>query len=65
MRSWSVDTKHLKKNKRQYSIWRLESLINFGLGKEKIRERELRDNIKHLNIDKGKVNFLKLILSEK
>jgi hypothetical protein len=65
MRNWLVDTKEFKNRKEQYTIWRLENLINFGLGKEKIGEKGLRKNIDNLYIDNQKSNFLKLILFAK
>ena len=36
MKNWSTDTSDLQKNTEKFSAWRLEQLINFGLGKEKI-----------------------------
>lgn len=36
MYNWSVDESKLNKNSEQYLIWRLEQMINFGLGKEKL-----------------------------
>ncbi|MBI3397600.1 hypothetical protein HY045_03935 [Candidatus Woesebacteria bacterium] len=65
MKNWSVDTTELKKKRKDYNIWKLESLINFDLGKEKISKRNLIINLKHLKINTQKNNFLKFILSEK
>ena len=42
MKNWSTDTSDLQKNPEKFSIWRLEQLINFGLGKEKLDLDELR-----------------------
>ncbi len=36
MYNWSVDTRQLKKNPRDYLVWKLKNLINFGLVKEKL-----------------------------
>ena len=36
MKNWSTDTKKLSKNQNKFTIWKLEQLINFGLGNEKI-----------------------------
>jgi hypothetical protein len=62
MYNWSTDTKELKKDKKKYAIWRLEQLVNFGLGKEKIKRAELKKNWKDLNLDKSKKKFLKILL---
>ena len=43
MKNWSTDTKKLKKNKDKFAIWKLEQLVNFGLGKEKIIRSELKN----------------------
>ena len=63
MYNWSTDEKYLKKFPRKHVIWKLENLINFGLGKEKISERELVKYFGELKIDPAKRNFLKFILS--
>ena len=62
MYNWSVDVNHLKKFPDKYTIWRLEQLINFGLGKEKISEKELKKHFKKLNIDPDKKRYLKFLL---
>ena len=41
MYNWSTDTSRLKKNPEKYQIWRLEQLINFGLGNERLNKQEL------------------------
>lgn len=63
MYNWSVNLKKLGKSKRQFQIWRLEQLINFGLGNEKIKKTELKDNFKSLTIDPQKRKYLEFILS--
>ena len=40
MKNWSTNTKKLKQNKDKFAVWKLEQLVNFGLGKEKIQELE-------------------------
>jgi len=62
MYNWSTDTTQLKKNKKAYTIWRLEQMVNFGLGKEKINAKELRENWNKLSLDPSKKNFLKMLL---
>lgn len=62
MYNWSTDTTRLKKNSKQHVIWRLEQLINYGLGKEKLNEKELKKNLSYLKIDPSKKAFLEYIL---
>ena len=62
MKNWSTDTKKLKKNKEKFIIWKLEQMINFGLGGEKIKESDLKKYWKIINIDPAKRNFLSLFV---
>jgi len=62
MKNWSTDTSRLQKDKGAFSVWRLEQLINFGLGGEKIDLGELRRYWKILNIDPFKRKFLSLFV---
>ena len=64
MYNWSVDEQALKKNPAQYTRWRLEQLINFGLNGEKINERELREHFSELNIDPSRRRLLEILLNE-
>ncbi|MFA5248588.1 MAG: hypothetical protein WC415_05220 [Patescibacteria group bacterium] len=62
MYNWSTDLKELKKDKKKYTIWHLEQLVNFGLGKEKINSSELKKNWQKLDMDKSKKKYLKILL---
>jgi hypothetical protein len=62
MYNWSVDINYLKKYPEKYIIWKLEQLINFGLGKEKISTKELKKHFSKLNIDPDKKKYLKFLL---
>ena len=62
MHNWSVATNALKKDKKQYSRWRLESLVNFGLGKTKLRSLELKKQWANLRLDPKKKKFIELLL---
>ena len=62
MYNWSVDITELKKDRRQYTIWRLEQMVNFGLGGKKIKREELKKYWKILNLDRNKKTYLKMIL---
>jgi len=62
MRNWAVDVSKLKKDKEQYAIWRLEQLVNFGLGKEKLSSRQLKKYWNKLDLDPDKKRYLKFLL---
>ena len=62
MYNWSIDLKELKKDKKQYAIWRLEQLVNFGLGKEKLDKKELKKYWPYLYIDPLKKKYLTMLL---
>jgi len=62
MKNWSTDTSELQKNMEKFSIWRLEQLINFGLGEEKIDRDELKKYWDVINIDPFKRKFLSLFV---
>ena len=62
MKNWSTDTSELEKDTGKFSAWRLEQLINFGLGKEKIDLEELRMYWNVLDIDPHKRTFLSLFV---
>jgi len=62
MKNWSTDTSELQKNTEKFSIWRLEQLINFGLGEEKIDRDELKKYWDVVKIDPFKRKFLSLFV---
>lgn len=62
MKNWSTDTSELQKNTEKYAVWRLEQLINFGLGGEKIDRAELRKYWNIVSIDPFKRKFLALFV---
>ena len=62
MKNWSTDISELQKDKEKFSVWRLEQLINFGLGEEKIDLNELRTHWGTLDIDPFKKRFLSLFV---
>ncbi len=63
MKHWSVDTENLKRDPKAYSIWKLEQMINFGLGQEKINKQELSLHWNEINLDPHKKKFLALLLN--
>jgi len=63
MYNWSVDEEKFKKaDPEGYEIWRLEQMINWGLGGEKINERLLKKYWQRLFIDTTTRNYLKFLL---
>lgn len=62
MRNWSTNTTELKKDKKQYAVWRLEQMVNFGLEGKKINRRELKKYWKRLSLDNNKKKYLTLLL---
>lgn len=44
MYNWSTDEKKFKKeNPEKYKIWRISQLINYGLGKEKLNKKDVKN----------------------
>ena len=62
MKNWSIDTTELTKDMDKYAVWKLEQLINFGLGKEKIKIANLRKYWNVIDVDPAKRTFLKLFV---
>jgi len=60
--NWSVDTARLKRNRQKREKWKIEQLVNFGLGNEKIFKKLLVKFWPELNLDPVKKRLLKLIL---
>lgn len=63
MYNWSTDEKQLKKDK--YIIWKLEQMVNFGLGGKKLKADLLKKHWKQINIDPYRREYLESILYEK
>lgn len=62
MYNWSVDEKKFKKEDPEgYKIWKLEQMINYGLGKEKLDEKEIK---KYWPKIKGRLDPYKRLLLE-
>lgn len=63
MYNWSVDEEKFKKNDSEgHKIWRLEQLINFGLGGEKLNAAEVKKYLTKLNIDEPARKYLEFLL---
>ena len=66
MRNWSVDTSRFEKNSREYEIWQLEQLLNFGLSEgETLDRKQLEKYLPVLQIDRDTRNFLEYVLYDK
>ena len=65
MHNWSADERQLKKDKKKYTIWKLEQMVNFGLDGKKIKAADLRKYWSKLRIDPARKKFLSLLLHEK
>jgi len=65
MQNWSVNIGELKKNKERYAIWKLEQMVNFGLGKQKLSREKLEKYWNKLNLDENKKKYLSMILCKK
>ena len=63
MYNWSVDEKRFKKEDPEgYEIWRLEQMINWGLGGEKLNALLVRKYWKRLFMDQVTRNYLRFLL---
>ncbi len=63
MYNWSVDEEKFKKEDPEgYKIWRLEQMINWGLGGEKLSESLVRKYWKKLFMDDTTRRYLKSLL---
>lgn len=65
MYNWTVDEKKFKKFPEKYLLWRLEQIINFGLGKERIKRSVLKKYWEKIDIDTTKRKYLKFLLWNK
>ncbi len=62
MYNWSVDTTRLEKDQEKWEKWKLEQMINFGLGGEKLSRKKLKKYWPDLDIDSDKKSYLKFLL---
>ena len=62
MRNWSIDEERLKKDPEAYALWRLEQLINYGLGDEKISRADLVKYWDRIEMDPARRKFFSLLL---
>lgn len=61
MYNWNIDLFAFK-NREDFTVWKLNQLINFGPGGEKINLSLVRKYWKRLVLDPNRKKFLSLIL---
>lgn len=61
MYNWDYNLDKIKKDQK-YIRWHLERLINFGLGKEKLKTEQVKQYWQELKIDPHKKIYLEKIL---
>lgn len=63
MYNWSVDEKAFKKtDPKGYEKWRIEQMINWGLGEERLNQKLLRKYWRRLFLDPVKKKYLSFLL---
>ena len=63
MRNWSVNTSRFEKNEKEYEIWQLEQLLNFGMSEgESLDRKQLEQYLPVLAIDQDTRNFLEYVI---
>ena len=62
MYNWSIDTTRLMQTPEEYTIWKLEQLINYGLNDEKLSENDLKRYWDRLRIDPERKKVLQMWL---
>lgn len=62
MYNWSTDTQKLSQHPEQFTIWKLEQLINFGLNGEKLNREQVKKYFDKLKLDPQKKKYLSFLL---
>lgn len=63
MYNWSVDEEKFKKEApKEYQLWKLEQMINYGLGEEKLDAKLLKKHWKKLFMDELTKRYLTFLL---
>lgn len=63
MYNWSTDEQKFRDNDPEgYKIWRLEQMINYGLGGEKLDANELKQYWNKLDMDELTRGYLEFLL---
>lgn len=62
MYNWDTNTRVLKKHSGEYTLWKLNQLINFGLNNQKLNLKQVKSLWKELKIDPKRSNFLHFLI---
>lgn len=62
MYNWNTDISSFNKKSSEYTVWRLNQLINFGLNGEKLNFGIIRKFWKKLSLDPNRKTFLKALI---
>lgn len=62
MYNWSTDVAELKKDRKRYTIWHLEQMVNLGLCGGKIKREEIKRYWPVLSLDRNKKKYLAMLL---
>lgn len=63
MYNWSVDEKRFKRDyPEKYEIWKLEQLINFGLGRRKLEVKKIKKHWRKLYLDPDRKRYLRYLI---
>jgi hypothetical protein len=62
MYNWSVNITRLEEDKEKWEKWKIEQMINYGLGGEKLSRKKLKKYWPDLDIDPSKGRYLKFLL---
>lgn len=64
MYNWSVDEKYLARFPKKYKLWKLEQMLSYGLGNQKIKKKEVVENWGFLKnrLDAKRRRFLEFLI---
>lgn len=65
MYNWDYNLKNIDERDEQFIIWKLERLVNYGLGEEKIDAKLLEKYFNKIKIPENTRAFLELLLWKK
>lgn len=63
--TWDYDKTEYQKQAEGDPVWKLERLINYGLGGEKIKKEMLEKHLSKLKIPENRRTFFELLLWNK
>ncbi len=61
MYNWNTDICSFR-SKKEYALWKLNQLVNFGLGGEKLNLRLIKKYWDKLSLDTKRKRFLKFLI---